>query len=319
MNLPTINDLDLDFSQVADTNQAGFRRVGRFVETPGVKALRPVFGVLCRHAPRAATHLVYALLTRPPRGTERTWQRQLREEARERWTVSIGKKRVNVYAWGCGPTVLMVHGWGAGAIHMGRMIEPIVKAGFRVVSFDALGHGLSAGRSTDLMEFVSSIVKVWRQIGDVHTVIAHSFGVAMTLWAQRDWGVRAQRQVLVSSFNHCKWFTEEFGRLVNVSPEVMEMGRDMMETRYNRQMDWNRLSVVEMLRTSTCPSLLVHDQLDEEVPFAHFVELARVKPDSRLHVTTGKGHHRLLGDESVIQSVLQYLSVPSPSVVAGWH
>lgn len=307
MNLPTIKELDLNSFEVVDTTNNGFRKVGRFVETPSVKAMRPVFGVLCRTAPRAASHVVYALLTRPPRATERPWQKQLRKDAKERWTVTIGKKRVNVYAWGRGPTVLMVHGWGAGAVHMGKMIEPIVNAGFRVVSFDALGHGQSSGRSTDLMEFASSIVKVWRQIGEVHTVLAHSFGVAMTLWAQRDWGVNAGQQILFSSFNHCKWFTEEFGRLMNVSTDVMEMGREMMEIRYNMRIDWNRLSVVEMLRNSSTPTLLVHDRHDEEVPFAHCIELARVKPDSRLHITTGKGHHRLLGDQAVINSVIQYL------------
>lgn len=307
MNLPTIDELDLNFPEAVDTTDGGFRKVGRFVETPSVKAMRPVFGVLCRTAPRAASHVVYALLTRPPRAAERDWQQQLRRDAKERWTVSIGKKRVAVFAWGRGPTVLMVHGWGAGAVHMGKMIEPIVNSGFRVVSFDALGHGQSSGRTTDLMEFVSSIVKVWRQIGDVHTVLAHSFGVAMTLWAQRDWGVNARQQILFSSFNHCKWFTEEFGRLMNVSPEVMETGRKMMETRYNMRMDWNHLSVVELLRSSSLPTLLVHDQFDEEVPFTHCIELARAKPNSRLHITTGKGHHRLLGDPAVINSVLQLL------------
>ena len=80
----------------------------------------------------------------------------------------------------------MVHGWGARATHMGKMIEPLVAAGFRLVAFDAPAHGESFGGSTDLIEYAAAIKAVARHAGPVHTLLAHSFGVAMALYARRD-------------------------------------------------------------------------------------------------------------------------------------
>lgn len=76
---------------------------------------------------------------------------------------------------------------------MGRMVGPLVSAGFKVVAFDAPAHGESSGRTTDLVESASAIAAVAAHTGPLHAVLAHSFGASMALYAQRDWGVQAPR------------------------------------------------------------------------------------------------------------------------------
>ena len=289
------------------------RSVGRFAETPNVRRLRRVFAVLNRFAPGAAARLTYALLTRPPRARERPWEISLRERARTE-TLSSGKGHLTVFAWGEGPTVLLVHGWGARGTHLGRMVPPLVAAGYRVVAFDAPGHGNSSGRSTTLPEFSAAIAAVARHVGDVDTLIAHSFGVAMALWAQVDWGLRARRQVLFSSIDHCMWVTEEFSRLMLIPDSVMSRGRQLMVKRTGGSMDWSRLSVVEWLRRTSQPTLLVHDSCDPEVPIEHFFSLLSVGSERPLdaQVTEGLGHHRVLGDLGVMSRMLEFLSTSHP-------
>lgn len=273
---------------------------------------RALFGVLCRTAPTLAAHLAYALLARPPRSAEKGWQAELREKARSS-RLSLGAGELAVYEWGAGPAVLMVHGWGARATHLGRLIEPLVAAGFRVVAFDAPGHGNSLGRSTDLVQYAAAVSAVAQHAGPVHTLMAHSFGVAMALLARRDCGVQAQRQVFVSSFNHCKWFTEAFGKYVGLTPGVLDRALQMMVDRYQGRLDWDTLSVVEMLRRARQPTLIIHDRDDAEIPFEHSVALLQAAPNARFHATSGLGHHRLLGDAQVIERVLQFVSSPDQS------
>ena len=285
------------------------REVGRFAETPQIRHLRRAFAVLQRAAPGAAARLAYALLTRPPRVAERPWQTLLRMQARTEW-LPFGRGRLAVYSWGDGPTVLLVHGWGARATHLGRLVAPLVAAGHRVVSFDAPGHGQSSGRSATLPEFAAAVAAVGTQAGEVHTLLAHSFGVAMALWAQVDWGLRAQRQVLFSSLDHCQWVTEEFARLVRLSPGVIERGRQLMVERSGGRMDWARLSVGDWLRQTRQPTLMLHDAQDAEIPLQHLFNLMDQCPDRPLqvHVTEGLGHHRLLGDHAVIRRVLDFVT-----------
>lgn len=290
----------------AEADAATRRQVGRFRESNKAKALRYAFISLCKIAPNTAARFTFSLLARPPRSPERSWQTQLRESARL-FRVRWGDRKIVAYSWGEGPAILMVHGWGARATHMGKMIEPLVKAGFRVISFDAPAHGASRRRSTDLVEYASAISAVAQHIGPIHTILAHSFGVAMALYARRDWGVEAQKQIYISSFNHCRWFTEAFRYHVGISAEVMERARQMMVNRYLGRFDWDKLSVVELLRRTHEPTLLVHDEDDGEIPFHHTLELYGAKAEAELFSTTGLGHHRLLGDPSVISRVVQFV------------
>lgn len=284
------------------------QHAGRFRETQVTRLLRKAMGVLSNFAPGLAARAGYRLLATPPRVAERPWQRGLRRMA-VRSRLQVGGRTVAVYEWGqtASPTLLMVHGWGARATHMGRMIEPLVAAGYRVVSFDAPAHGHSDGRSTDLVEFASAVYAVAQYAGGLDGVIAHSFGAAMALLAARDWGVEANRHVLISAFDHCKWFTEAFGRYAGLPPAVVERMRHMMVERHNGRIDWDQMSVVGMLQMTNRPTLLIHDEDDPEIPFAHSVALVNGTAKAKLHATRGLGHHRLLSDQSVIDRVLQFV------------
>jgi pimeloyl-ACP methyl ester carboxylesterase len=282
------------------------RRVGRFRETRRVKLLRAAFRAIAAVSPAAATRLGYQILATPPLATEGYWQADLRLRASPSM-LRFGKGWLAVYEWGVGPTVLMVHGWGARATHMGRMIDPLVRAGFRVVSFDAPAHGNSTGKTTDLVEFAAAVNAVAQFAGPIHTLLAHSFGVAMALLARRDWGVEAQKQVLISSFDHCIWFSEAFGKYIGLRPALVERMRQLMVDRYDGRFNWSDTSVVEMLRRARRPTLLIHDEDDKEIPVGHSIALLQGAPHAELLVTSGLGHHRLLGDSSVIEQVVRFV------------
>lgn len=223
----------------------------------------------------------------------------------------MGAGYVVTYEWGAAdcPAVLMVHGWGARAIHMGRMIRPLVAAGLRVVAFDAPAHGESSGRRTDVVEFAGSVNCVARHVGPLRAVISHSFGAAMAQLAARDWGLAAKRHVLVSSFEHCGWFCDAFGRYAGLAPRIVERMQQMMVERHNGRFEWGKTSVVEMLRRQPSPVLLIHDEDDEEVPFSHSLALRGACRNAELLATRGLGHHRLLGDRAVIGRIVQFVGV----------
>ena len=118
-------------------------KAGRFVETSTVKWLRQAFAVLQATSPEAAAHLAYVLLTRPPRVAERPWQASLRERAAQD-TLPFGRGHLALYGWGSGPTVLLVHGWGARGTHLGKMVMPLVAAGYSLGGNFALRLALRA-------------------------------------------------------------------------------------------------------------------------------------------------------------------------------
>lgn len=283
------------------------RRAGRFAPTRGLRLVRGIYGVLCRVAPSIAAPVAYAQLATPPRAAPRDWHLTLRQQA-VRQRLSFAGGELAVMSWGKGPAVLMVHGWGSHATHMGRLVGPLVSAGFKVVAFDAPAHGESSGRTTDLVQFASAIAAVAAHTGPLHAVLAHSFGASMALYAQRDWGVQAQRMVLVSSFDHCNWFTEAFAGHVGLTAPVLARVRQRLVRLYGGRLDWARMSVVDMLRASDAPTLVVHDEDDEEIPFEHGLALSQARAGVAFKRTRGYGHHLVLRSASVIDAVVKFIA-----------
>ena len=77
---------------------------------------------------------------------------------------------MKVWSWGAGPTVLLVHGWNGRATQLGAFVEPLVARGYRVVAFDALGHGHSVGTQSSLPELANCIRQVVEELGGVHGI-----------------------------------------------------------------------------------------------------------------------------------------------------
>jgi pimeloyl-ACP methyl ester carboxylesterase len=296
-----------------DTQHEGPKTVGRFRENNRARLLRTALRTLEKCFPALAAQVGYQLLARPPRVAERDWQAAIRQCAKLTFVEASGK-RIAIYTWGADsrPTVLMVHGWGGRATHMGHMIAPLVEAGFRVVAFDAPAHGASTGKTTDLIEFAGAVARVMKYTGPIHTLISHSFGAAMAMMAVRDWNVSAERYVLISAFDHCNWFCKAFGEFTGLSQTIIARMKTMMVERYNDRLDWDSLSVTDMLRATRQPALLIHDEDDREIPFHHSVRMLRGAPNADLHVTQGLGHHRLLGNRGVIARVVSFVGAADP-------
>ena len=291
-------------------------RLLEVLKTAVGRKLRPPVGILLG-SPREAAEIAAGLEEGPVvcyqmdlYQAERL-EGELRERAAQD-TLPFGRGHLALYGWGSGPTVLLVHGWGARGTHLGKMVMPLVAAGYRVVAFDAPGHGHSSGRSATLPQFASAIATVAAHVGEIHALVAHSFGVAMALWAQLDWGMQVRRQVLFSSLEHCKWVTEEFARLMRLPESVLARGRQLMVERSQGAMDWERLAVGDMLAQTVSPTLLVHDAEDPEVPIEHMFQLmtACAQRPLELHVTEGLGHHRLLGNRDVIDRLVAFIGAP---------
>src|SRR5256714_15044315 len=107
---------------------------------------RAAFGAVQRTSPRLAALWAERMFCTPPRRpiSERmaSWLREA-----QRFTVTVGERRVAAWSWGeRGAGVLLVHGWGSRGARFVDLGNALLTQGYRVVTFDAPGHGVSAGR-----------------------------------------------------------------------------------------------------------------------------------------------------------------------------
>jgi pimeloyl-ACP methyl ester carboxylesterase len=267
-------------------------------------ALRLLFGLSGAVAPALVARILGYFWFRPQRHRP-----PAREQAQLRHAQYVpmhhAGKRIAVYHWGKGPTVLLVHGWSGRGGQFSELVEPLVAAGYRVVAFDAPAHGRSDGRETTIPEISEVIVRLASEFSPVHAVIAHSFGVPCVLFALQEQGF-AQRVVAFSAPATMEGLVEKFSGTLALSPRTVQFLRDTLERRLGEDM-WTRFSAQDMARSVGLPALIIHDRDDRDVPLREGEAVARAWPHASFLRTEGLGHRRILRDPKVIERVVRFL------------
>ncbi|GIJ43677.1 alpha/beta hydrolase [Virgisporangium aliadipatigenens] len=219
--------------------------------------------------------------------------------------LSFQGERLDAWAWGDGPCVLLAHGWGGRGSHLSRLVAPLVERGLRVVAFDGPAHGRSRARRTDLVEFATLLVRLERQLGGVHAMIGHSFGASAVAYALR-LGATPNAVALVSPFAESDTNVERFARTLGLSPRLHARTRAALLGYFDAHADgWDLRTVAPDLRT---PALIVHDRDDAEIPYREGANLAAAWPGAHLRSTERLGHRLILKDPDVIRDVVAFVA-----------
>jgi pimeloyl-ACP methyl ester carboxylesterase len=248
-------------------------------------------------------------LTVPPAPTARS--ESIEPAAGDTFAIRVGAGTVRGVSAGTGPVVYLMHGWGGTGDQLSVFVEPLRRAGFRVVRFDAPSHGRSdpgacgAGR-THGVEFAAALDAVMQRFGPADTVIAHSMGVLPSLLVQRA-GRPVDRLVLIAPVRDLGGHLDRFAGLVGMGPRTRRAMDDRIAELIGEPvagMDVRRLAG----HISPIPLLVVHDRDDRETGHPHSVELADRWPGPATLISTqGLGHRRILSDPLVVDQVVDFV------------
>lgn len=208
------------------------------------------------------------------------------------------------FATGDGPVVLLVHGWGEEAASLGAYVQPLVAAGFRVVGLDLPGHGASGDGPTNLYTLGGAIRDAASQV-DARAVIAHSMGSASTMLAIRE-GLELDAVAFLAPPVRLEHALEQFTKMFRIPPKAVVGLRDTIEREFGADV-WADTSGDLLAPSLDVPALIVHDRDDPQVPLADAELLAGVWPGSRLEVTEGFGHTKLMRAGVVVNEVVHFL------------
>jgi pimeloyl-ACP methyl ester carboxylesterase len=212
-----------------------------------------------------------------------------------------------VTAWGEGPAVLLMHGWGGSRAQMTGFVDPLLAAGYRVVAFDQPAHGESNGEMTNLLEIAPTMDLIAAREGRFQAIIAHSFGTLITSYAlvHRSFPPPA-RLVYFGSFNRLMDSLPRFQALANLPDAVMDgfrlmayenFGRDVLESITN-----------EILAPQIdIPALMFHDSTDNVTPIEDSRHIAKVWKRAQLIETDGLGHRGALQSDAIHAQVVKFL------------
>jgi pimeloyl-ACP methyl ester carboxylesterase len=266
--------------------------------------VRAAFAILGRVAPGLAAAWALDLFF-TPRGRRASPRTTAFLAAARRFEVSAGGARVAGWSWGDGPPVYLVHGWAGVGAQLAAFAPPLIAGGFRVVTFDAPGHGASGGRRSSIIHFANALAAVVAREGRPHAVIAHSLGAAAVVRAFTQ-GLPAGRAVFVGPTGGPRDWAERFRRELGVPAHVMATMRARSERWLGAS--WDDFDIPALARTQAVPLVVFHDRDDGEVPWSDGAAIAAAWPAARLVTTTALGHRRILRDERVVRDAVSFVT-----------
>jgi pimeloyl-ACP methyl ester carboxylesterase len=276
----------------------------RNIQARRTRVVRGAFGVLNHAFPRLAARWGERVFFTPPRSALTASVGDFLATG-HRTTVTAEGRTIAAWSWGSGPAVYLVHGWGGRGGQLAAFGPALVRAGHRVVTFDAPGHGASPGRHSSLLDFARGLREVVSVFGPAHAVIAHSLGGAATAVALGR-GLPIGRAVFIAPPADPAEWTRRLAHQLGMTPTVLRLMQERSEQRLGFQ--WSELDVPRLASRSSVPLLVIHDRDDPEVSHADGEAIVAASPEARLVTTQGLGHHRILRHHRVVEEAVSFVA-----------
>ena len=219
-----------------------------------------------------------------------------------------------IYTWGEGPVVLLVHGWSGRGSQMGSMVQPLVKAGYQVIAFDAFAHGESPGETSNLVEFKQIVEHIYQNHGAFHAIIGHSLGGIAAGLAISE-GVQSEKLVTIGSPTTMDFITESFCLNLGAGKKTAKYILEHVTNLTQKEAAY--FSLASIGARLDIDGLIIHDKDDKEADYSQSLLLDKSWKNGRLVTTKQLGHRRILKDEQVLNAILDFIeSTPDVQRVA---
>lgn len=235
-----------------------------------------------------------------------------REEAMyfgsKRQLVTIPKinKEIMVYKYGNSvKKVLLVHGWSGRGTQMSEIAEKLIYHKYMVVSFDGPAHGKSTGKTTHMREFIATIKVINEKFGPFEFAVGHSLGAMAILNGIKEDGLNVKKAIVIGAGDIITDIIKNFIKQLQLKNKVAIRLKRRLDRAFNGDIDINSAS--EAAKSVQIPVLVIHDTDDRDVAVSCGKNIHEKLKNSKIIITNGLGHRRILRDSKVIDEVYNFI------------
>ena len=261
---------------------------------------------LSRLAPNLVVSFAYNQLTNPQIKKLRENETRVLNRARVE-SLAFKGFDIKIYQWGEGEKeVLLIHGWEGQAGNFADLVERLVAAHYKVYAFDGPSHGYSSRGKTSLFEFTELVALLIKKF-NVKQLVSHSFGGVATTYALfANQEVQIDKYMLLTTPDKFIERIDDVSQATGITEKVKErlIARLVSET----GQDVYALNVSDFVqRIQVKEAMIIHDRDDKVIPISRSKNVFENWPQAKFVEIEGTGHFRILRDQSVIHSVIEFL------------
>lgn len=279
------------------------------------------------HTPAVLGELAASVYLHPVRGARRVPREVGYLQAARKKALRTSAGELAAWEWGAAdaPLVGLMHGWEGHGAQLGAFAAPLVAAGFRVLAFDAPGHGDSPGEELSVPSLARILTEIAASEGPWHAGIGHSMGAAAVASAADAWAsasVAASKStdagasacgggamrglVLLAPPQSQLERLERVAARLELAPDVQAEFFAAVVRRTGATFDEADLRVVA--RRAPCPVCVFHDPADEDASFEKAQEVVGLWRGARLVPCPGRGHYRILATPEIVRQAVEFIA-----------
>ncbi len=216
-------------------------------------------------------------------------------------TVETELGPIPVWLAGAGAqTVMLVHGWEGGHTDLDAFVAPLVARGYRVVAFDNYAHGANESKTATLADMARGVRAVGAYAGELRGIVAHSVGGPASALALQA-GLLTERIALIATPTYYGDFVRGYAEATGIDASVL------LDALVARGFELGQ-TLPDIAAGLDAPALIVHSVDDRVTAPEGSQRVAAAWRGSRLVLTDGLGHNRILRDPSTIATVVDFIA-----------
>ncbi|MGK0407577.1 MAG: pimeloyl-ACP methyl ester carboxylesterase [Roseivirga sp.] len=207
---------------------------------------------------------------------------------------------------GPGEKIVLIHGWSGRASQFFQIMEGLNKLGFHIIAIEAPGHGEHLGLETNMLDFVDALEEADSRFGPFHGAIGHSLG-GMALFNNMARKAQYEKLVVMGSPASIENVVSDFSGNLKMNEAVTQRLVKTIEERFS--INAKESSSDHLCQFYNPHGLIIHDEDDQDVPIINAQQLATKWKKSRLIVSKGLGHRRILMNADLQESIYDFFKI----------
>jgi pimeloyl-ACP methyl ester carboxylesterase len=183
-----------------------------------------------------------------------------------------------------------------------------LKEGFRVIGFDAPGHGKSEGKYINILIYKEAIEHIMNAYGPIDHFMGHSLGgITLAMVAENIENPLTHKFVLIAPATKTTTTFDNYFTMMRFSEPVKEAFYNELKTRTTLPVTF--FEADRAIEKYPGEILWVHDQGDRVCPYQDLVNFKNNAPQNiKFMITNDLGHNKVYKSPAVIDQIVAFLS-----------
>ena len=200
--------------------------------------------------------------------------------------------------------ILICHGFDSSSYRFDKYVVSLLQQGFEVYAFDAPGHGISDGKTINVLVYKDAIVAIQKQFGAFYGVMAHSLGGLATALAAEEMQEPANI-VLIAPATETTRAINNFFTYIPLHHKTRTAFENLIQQMSGKTIEW--FSVTRALTHIPSAVLWLHDKEDKVCPYEDTLAAQQMHlPNVEFVITKGLGHSNIYRDNAMQKKIIDF-------------